>query len=77
MGAVVIRRTKVAVRSVTGTSGHGPNSIAHSPDQREFLGNTEVTPNMKASSCTALNTNHSRNNDIRYKENTKDGDSPA
>ena len=41
MDNLVIPRVETAVRSITGSSGRGPNSVAHNHDQRDFSGNME------------------------------------
>ena len=46
MDKVVIPRVEMAVRSITGSSGHGPNFVVQNPDRRNFTGNTENTPLM-------------------------------
>ena len=43
MDSVVMQRVGVAVRSITGSSGHGTNSVVQSRDHRVFLGSMEAT----------------------------------
>ena len=50
MDKIVIPRVEMTVRSITGSSLHGPNSAVQSPDRRDLTGNTENTPLMLASS---------------------------
>ena len=50
MNKMVIPRVEMVVTSITGSSGHGPNSIVQDPDPRDFTGNNENTPLMSASS---------------------------
>ena len=44
MNDVVIPRVEIALKSITGSSGNGPNSIVWNPNRREFTGITENTP---------------------------------
>ena len=50
MDNVVIPRAEMAARSLTESSGRGPNGIVQNTAQRDFSGNTENTPLMSASS---------------------------
>ena len=50
MDKVVLPRVEMAVTSITGSSGHRPNSEVQNPDRRDFLGNAGNTPLMSASS---------------------------
>ena len=36
MDNVFIQRVEMAVRSITGSSGHGPNSVVQNLDKKEF-----------------------------------------
>ena len=56
MDRVVIPRVEMAVKSISGSSRHGPNSEVQNPDRRDFLGNSGSTPLMSASSRLDLNT---------------------
>ena len=49
MDKMVFPKFEMAVKSITGLSGHGPNSEVKIPVGREFLGNTGNTPLMLAS----------------------------
>ena len=49
MDKVVTPRVEMGVRSMTGSSGHGPNSLFQNPNRRDFSGNTEKTRLMSAS----------------------------
>ena len=40
MDKVVIPRAEMTVRSITGSSGHGPNSVVQNPARRDFTGNS-------------------------------------
>ena len=55
MDKISIPRVEIAVRSITGSSGHGPNNVVQKPDWRDFTENTENTPLMSASSRLDLN----------------------
>ena len=70
MDKVVIPRVAMAVRSITGSSGHGPCSEVQNPDRRDFLGNAGNTPLMSAS----CNTSQDKNDETRNEENFEDGD---
>ena len=59
---VVMPRVEMAVRSIFGSSGRGPNIIVQYPDQRDLTGNMEDTPRMAGSSRIDLNINQTRNN---------------
>ena len=58
---VVILRVEMAVRLITGSSRHVPNSVVQNLEQRDFSGIMEDTPLMTASSRTDLDINHIRN----------------
>ena len=73
---VVISRVEMAVRSITGSSGNGPNSIVQNPDQRDFTGNTENTPLRLASSRLDLNIEKDEIDETRDLDNSEDGDFP-
>ena len=44
MNIVVIPRVEMVVKSITGASGNGPNSIIQNSDRRYFTRSTENTP---------------------------------
>ena len=71
---VVIPRVDMAVRSITGSSGHRPNSTVLNPDRRDFIGNTDNTPLKSASSRLDLNIDQERIDETRDNENFEDGD---
>ena len=77
MNDVVIPRVEMAVRSVTGSSGSGPNSIVQNPDRRDFTGNTEKTPLRSASSRLDSNIEQDEIDETRDIDNSEDGDFPA
>ena len=61
------------MRSVTGSSGHGPNSTIQNPGRRDFIGITENTPLKSASSRLALNIDQDRIDETRDIEFFEDG----
>ena len=74
MDKVVIPRVEMVVRSITGSSGHGPNSVVQNPDRGDFTGNSENTPLMSASSRVDLNIDQDRINETRDFGNFENGD---
>ena len=77
---VVLPRVEMAVRSITGSSGNGPNStnsIVQHPDRRDFTRNTENTPLRSASSRLDLNIDQDIIDETRDIDNSEDGDFPA
>ena len=74
---VVIPRVEMAVRSVTESSGRGPNSVVQNSDRMDFTGNTGNTPLVKPSSRINLNIDQERNDQTRNVQNFKDGGFPA
>ena len=64
----------MAVRSITESSGSGPNNMVQNPDQRDFSDKTEKTSLISASSRVDLNIEQNRNDDTRNVENFEDGD---
>ena len=74
MYKVVLPRAEMAVRSITGSSGHGPLSVVQNPNRRAFTENTENTPLMSASSRLDLNSDQDRIDEARDIENFEDGD---
>ena len=77
MDKMVIPRVEMPVRSITGSSGHGPNCVVQKPDRRDFTGSTENTPLMSASSRLDLNVDQDGIDETRDVENFEDGDFPA
>ena len=77
MDKMVIPRVEVAVRSITGSSGHGPSSEGQNTDRMDFLGNAGNTPRMSAPNRLYLNTNQDRNDETRKEENFEDGNFSA
>ena len=74
---MVVPRVEIAMTSITSSPGHRPYSVVQNLDRRDFLGNTDSTPLMLASSQLGLNTNQDRNDETRNEENFEDGDFPA
>ena len=77
MDNLVIPRVVLAVRSITGSSGHGPKSVVQYPDQENSSGNMENTPLMTASSRIDTNINKDKKDETRNVENFEDGHFPA
>ena len=74
---VVFPRAEMAVKLITGSTGHGTNSEVENPDRRVFLGNFRNTPLMSASNRLDLDNEINWNDEIRNDENFKDGDFPV
>ena len=62
----------MALRSITESSGRGPNSVVQNPDQRDFSSNMENTPPMMASSRADVSFDHDRNDETHNVENFED-----
>ena len=77
IGNVVITRVEMAVKSITGLTGHGTNSEVQNPDRRDFLGNIRNTPLTSASSRLDLDIELNRYDETRKYEDFEDGDFPA
>ena len=76
MDKMVIPRVETNMRSITGSSAHGPNSEVLYPDRRDFLGIAGNTPFMSASSRQDLNINQDKNDETRHEENFEYGNFP-
>ena len=74
---VVIPRVGMAVKSITGSTGHGTNSKVQNPDRRDFIGHIKNTPLMSASSRLDLDAELNRNDETRNNEDFEEGDFPA
>ena len=74
---VVYPRVEMAVKSITGSTGHGTNSEVQNPDRRNFLGNIRNFLLMSASSRLDLDNEINRNDETCYNEDFKDDDLPA
>ena len=77
MNYVVIPRVEMAVRSMTSSSGNGPNSIVQNHDRMDFTSNAEKTPPRSASSRSDLKIEQDEIDDTRDFDNSEDNDSPA
>ena len=77
MDTLVLPRVEMAVRSITGSSGHGPTSIVQNPGRRDFIGNTENTLLRSVSGRLDLNFDQDKIDDTRDIENFENGDFPA
>ena len=65
MDTVITRKVEIAVRSITGSSGHELKNSAQNPDQREFLSGTGNTPLITASIRSKLFINRRRIDETR------------
>ena len=74
---IVLPRRDTAVRSITGSSGRGPNSVVDIPDQTDFPGNMEDTPLMAESFPVDLTVDQDRNDETHNVENFENDDFPA
>ena len=74
---VVRPRVEMAVRSITGSSRHEPNSGVLNPDLRDISGYTEITLLMSTSGRVDLNIDQDRNDKTRSVENIEDGNFSA
>ena len=73
---VVIPRVKIAVRSITGSSRHGPNNTIQNPERRNFTGIRENTLLMSTFNRLDLNIDQDRIDVTRDSENFEDDDFP-
>ena len=74
---VVIPRVEMAVKSVTGSTGHETTSEVQIRDLRGFLGNIRNTPLMSASNWLDLDNDLNRNDETRNDVDFEDGYFPA
>ena len=74
MNNLVIPRVVMAVRSITGSSENGPNSLVQNPARRVFMGNTESTPLRSTSGRLDLNIEQLEIDETRDIDNSEDGD---
>ena len=77
MNNVLFPRVEMAVRSIEGSSGNGPNSLFQNPDRRDFTGNTENAPLTSASSRLDSNFEQDEIDETRDIDNSEDGDFPV
>ena len=73
IGYVVIPIIEVAVRSITGSAGRGPNNVVQSLDPKRSSRSMENT----ASSRVDLSIDRDKNDESRKVENFEDGCFPA
>ena len=74
---VVFLRVEMAVKSITGSSGHGTKSQVQKTDRGDFLGNFRNTPLLSMSSRLDLDNELYMNVETRNNEDFEDGDFPA
>ena len=74
MDKLVFPTVETAVRSVTGSTGQGPNSEVQNTDRKDLLGNAGNTLLMSISSRLDLNLNQDRKYETRNEENFEVGD---
>ena len=74
MDKMIIPRVEMTVKSITGSSRHGPISEVQNLDRKDLLGNAGNTPLKLGSRRLDLNTNQDRKDEIRNEENFEDGD---
>ena len=74
MDSVVIPRSEMAVRSITGSSGCGLNNTVQNLGLKDLSGNKENTSLMTTCSRTHLNINQDRNYETHICENFNDKD---
>ena len=67
----------MALRSITGSSGNGPNIAVHNSDRKNFTGNTENTPLRSISSRLDLNIYEDLIDEIRDIDISEDGNFPT
>ena len=77
MNDVVIPRVEMAVRSITGSSANGVESIVQNLDRRDFTGNSKNTSLRSASGRLDLNIDQNIIDEIRDIEISEDGGYPA
>ena len=77
MNDVVTPQVEMVVRSITGSSGNGPNGLVQSLDLIGFTGNTKNTPLRSASSRFDLIIEQDGIVETRDIDNSEDGDFPA
>ena len=74
---LVFSRVEMALKSVTGSTGHGTNSEVQNLDRRDFFGIIRNIPLMSASSRFDLDNELDRNDETRNDEDFEDGDFPS
>ena len=74
---VVIPRNEMAVKSITGSKGHGKEGEVQNADRTDFCGKIRNTSLMSASSWLSLDNELNRNDETRNDVDFKDGNFPA
>ena len=74
---VVNLRVEMAMKSITGSTGHGTNCEVQYPDRGDFLGNIRKTPLILAWSRLDLDNELDWTDETRNNEDFEDGDFPA
>ena len=74
MDSVVIPRVEMAVKSMTGLSERGRNSVSRNPYHREFSGNMAIRPLRAASSRMDSIINQDRNDETGNCDNFEDAE---
>ena len=70
----VIPRVEIAVKLITGSTGHRTNEEVQDPERRDFLGNVRSTRLMSASSRLHLDNALNRIDETHNDANFEDGD---
>ena len=73
----LILRAEMAVKLITGSTGHGAKSEVQNPDRTDFIGNIRNTPLMSASGWLHLDAELNRKDEIRNNEDFQDGNFSA
>ena len=77
MDNLVIPIVKIAMSSITESSGRGPNNVVQNLDQKDFSGNMEITTRITASGRTVLDIDQDKLDETRKVENFYDEDFEA
>ena len=77
MNKMIIPQVEMAVRSILGSLGTGPNSKLQNFDRRDFRGNTEIIPLSSTSSRFDLSTEQDETYETRDIDNCREGNFPA
>ena len=75
--SLVILRVEMAVKLITGSTGHATNSEVQHPDLNEFLGNIRNTPLMSSSSRLVLDNDLNVSDETHNEADFEDSDFPA
>ena len=77
MGTLVMPRVEIAMRSITGSSRIGQNSVIKHSDPGDFSGSMESIPLLMVYRCTDPNISHNRSDETRKSEIFEVGDFAA